>query len=236
MKTSDDSGREMGRSQHHQARGEIMSKKQRLPRAVAVRTGSGWRAERERPCITVAAASSALLTRPIANDLELGNQMAATGQHLRAAASAQEAFFEAPMYALDVQGWPSDRAYPRQPLSDPVTAPEGARLRLWQIAPEDGRRLPPLTDRPPVLETAQFSLVNSGNRTLMAPKRSWKVDLDPGQVASMSTLNLKSMYNDPSQRCERHWPGDCSGPPACRPPATRTPDSASMTVTSDSSP
>jgi hypothetical protein len=52
--------------------------------------------------------------------------MAATGQHLRAAASAQEAFFEAAMYALDVQGWPSDRVYPRQPLSDPVTAPEGA--------------------------------------------------------------------------------------------------------------
>ena len=128
--------------------------------------------------------------------------MAAAGQHLRAAASAQEAFFEAAMYALDVQGWPSDRVYPRQPLSDPVTAPEGARLRLWQIAPEDGRHLPPLTDRPPVLETAQFSLVNSGNRTLMAPKRSWKVDLDPGRVAGMSTLNLKSMYNDPSQMRE----------------------------------
>jgi len=128
--------------------------------------------------------------------------MAAAGQHLRAAASAQEAFYEAAMYALDVQGWPSDRVYPRQPLSDPVTAPEGARLRLWQIAPEDGRRLPPLADRPPVLETAQFSLVNSGNRTLMAPKRSWKVDLDPGQVAGMSTLNLKSMYNDPSQMRE----------------------------------
>src|SRR5690348_18119204 len=89
------------------------------------RTGSGWRAEWERPCITVPAASSALLTRPIANDLELGNQMAAAGQHLRAAASAQEAFFEAAMYALDVQGWPSDRVYPRQPLSDPVTSPEG---------------------------------------------------------------------------------------------------------------
>jgi hypothetical protein len=38
--------------------------------------------------------------------------MTATGQHLRAAASAQEAFFEAAMYALDVQGWPSDRVYP----------------------------------------------------------------------------------------------------------------------------
>jgi hypothetical protein len=149
MKTSDEGGGEMGRSQHHQARAEIMSENPRLPRAVMVRTGSGWRAERERPCITVAAASSALLTRPIANDLELGNQMAATGQHLRAAASAQEAFFEAAMYALDVQGWPSDRVYPRQPLSDPVTAPEGARLRLWQVAPEDGRRLPPvLTGRP----------------------------------------------------------------------------------------
>jgi hypothetical protein len=55
-----------------------------------------------------------------------------------------------------------------------------------------------------LLDTARFSLVNSGNRTLDAPKRSWKVDLDPGddQIAGMTCLNLKSMYNDPSQMRE----------------------------------
>ena len=128
--------------------------------------------------------------------------MTATAQQRAAAGSAQERFFGMPMYALDVQGWPADRVYPRAPLTEPVTAPASARLRLWPIDPRDGRRLPPPDNAPLALDTAQFSLVNSGNRTLMAPKRSWKVDLDPGAVADMSTLNLKSMYNDPSQMRE----------------------------------
>ena len=128
--------------------------------------------------------------------------MTATAQQRAAAGSAQERFFGMPMYALDVQGWPADRVYPRAPLTEPVTAPASARLRLWPIDPRDGRRLPPPDNAPLALDTAQFSLVNSGNRTLMAPKRSWKVDLDPGEVADMSTLNLKSMYNDPSQMRE----------------------------------
>src|SRR5215211_2692459 len=52
-------------------------------------------------------------------------------------------------------------------------------------------------------QTGTFSLVNSGNRTLRAPKRSWKVDLEPDggaeRLAGMTTVNLKAMYNDPSQ-------------------------------------
>lgn len=127
--------------------------------------------------------------------------MTATTQPRPAIGSAQETFFSTPMYAVQVRGWPSDRIYPRQPLTRPVAAPEGAQLTLWPIDPDDGRRLPPHGGAPS-LETAQFRLVNSGNRTLMAPKRSWKVDLDPGEVAEMSTLNLKSMYNDPSQMRE----------------------------------
>ncbi|HZC73233.1 MAG TPA: CotH kinase family protein [Jatrophihabitans sp.] len=116
--------------------------------------------------------------------------------------SAQERFFEKPMYMVDVQGWPADRVYPSRPLTDPVAAPPGSHLRLWPIDPHDARRVPPLGNVAPTLDTDQFSLVNSGNRTLSAPKRSWKVDLDPGEVAEMSTLNLKSMYNDPSQMRE----------------------------------
>jgi hypothetical protein len=54
-----------------------------------------------------------------------------------------------------------------------------------------------------VYSTSTVSLVNSGNRTLGAPKRSWKADLEPEgdgeRLAGMSKLNLKSMFNDPSQ-------------------------------------
>jgi CotH protein len=128
--------------------------------------------------------------------------MTAATQQMTASGSAQDRFFGAPMYALEVQGWPVDEMYPGEPLTDPVSASQNARLRLWAIDPRDGRRLPPPDGVPPLVDTAQFSLVNSGNRTLTAPKRSWKVDLDPGEVAGMSTLNLKSMYNDPSQMRE----------------------------------
>ena len=58
-----------------------------------------------------------------------------------------------------------------------------------------------------MLSTHGFSLANSGNRTLHAPKRSWKVELDGaahggGHLAGMARVNLKSMYNDPSQMRE----------------------------------
>jgi hypothetical protein len=118
-----------------------------------------------------------------------------------ATASRQDEFFDRSMYVVDVQGWPADRVRPPEPLTDPVVAPDGARLRLWQTHPHDTRHLPPPGAADPLLDSARFSLVNSGNRTLWAPKRSWKVDLEPGddEIAGMSTLNLKSMYNDPSQ-------------------------------------
>ena len=134
--------------------------------------------------------------------VEPGGKMTATEARTAATDSAQERFFDTPMYMLSVQGWPGDRVYPSRPLTDPVTAPDSARLRLWPVDPHDGRRFASSGDAAALLDTAQFSLVNSGNRTLMAPKRSWKVDLDPGDVAGMSTLNLKSMYNDPSQMRE----------------------------------
>ena len=134
--------------------------------------------------------------------VEPGGKMTATEARTAATDSAQERFFDTPMYMLSVQGWPGDRVYPSRPLTDPVTAPDSARLRMWPVDPHDDRRFASPGNGAALLDTAQFSLVNSGNRTLMAPKRSWKVDLDPGDVAGMSTLNLKSMYNDPSQMRE----------------------------------
>ena len=134
--------------------------------------------------------------------VEPGGKMTTTDARTAATDSAQGRFFDTPMYMLSVQGWPGDRVYPSRPLTDPVTAPASARLRLWPVDPHDDHRFAAPGNGATLLDTAQFSLVNSGNRTLMAPKRSWKVDLDPGDVAGMSTLNLKSMYNDPSQMRE----------------------------------
>ena len=57
-----------------------------------------------------------------------------------------------------------------------------------------------------LLSTPTFSLMNSGNRTLRAPKRSWKVNFDvehsKDRLVDMSRLNLKAMFNDPSQMRE----------------------------------
>ncbi|MDQ2790635.1 MAG: CotH kinase family protein, partial [Actinomycetota bacterium] len=55
--------------------------------------------------------------------------------------------------------------------------------------------------------TTTFSMVNSGNRTLRVPKRSWKIDLavqdaENDRIVGMSHLDLKAMYNDPSQMRE----------------------------------
>ena len=117
--------------------------------------------------------------------------------------SRQHEFFDRSMYVVDVRGWPVDQVHPPKPL-DPLVAPAGARLRLWETHPHDTRHLPPPGSAGAMLDTARFSLANSGNRTRNAPKRSWKIDLDPGddEVAGMTCLNLKSMYNDPSQMRE----------------------------------
>jgi CotH kinase protein len=54
--------------------------------------------------------------------------------------------------------------------------------------------------------SSTFSLMNSGNRTLRAPKRSWKVNFEiadgTDRLAGMERLNLKSMFNDASQMRE----------------------------------
>jgi CotH kinase protein len=114
----------------------------------------------------------------------------------------KDEFFRQPLYMLHVTGWPPEAVRPPKPLEEPVLAPDGARLALWPTDPADQRHIPP-ADQGAAYQTARFSLVNSGNRTLYAPKRSWKVDLEPDgggeRLAGMTTVNLKAMYNDPSQ-------------------------------------
>jgi CotH protein len=121
-------------------------------------------------------------------------------------ALTKDQFFHQPMYMLHVTGWPPEAIRPNQPLEKPVLAPAGARLALWPTDPADQRHIPPTGGGAVAYQTATFSLVNSGNRTLWAPKRSWKANLEPDgtgeRLAGMSTVNLKAMFNDPSQMRE----------------------------------
>jgi hypothetical protein len=127
----------------------------------------------------------------------------AAGRVVRAyrdAAVGKDEFFAHAMYVVHVTGWTGE-LYPKQP----VQATGAARLAVSRGDPTDPRHMPP-AGGDPFFATTGFSLVNSGNRTLYAPKPSWKVRLDVGgsqdRVVGMDTLNLKSMYNDPSQQRE----------------------------------
>ena len=126
-----------------------------------------------------------------------GGSGARAGAGLRGDDAAAE-LFRQPMYMVRVTGWPKDRLTPEKP----VDAPPDARLAVWVTDPADGRQVAPPGASGVLFETDRFSLVNSGNRTLRTPKRSWKADLDGERLAGMSTLNLKSMFNDPSQQRE----------------------------------
>ena len=82
----------------------------------------------------------------------------------------------------------------------------GARLDVWHTDPGDRRRVPAPGSGGVLFGTMAFALKNSGNRTLRAPKRSWRIILDPAvrgnRLAEMTRINLKAMYNDPSQMRE----------------------------------
>ena len=118
-------------------------------------------------------------------------------------ASAKDEFFTADMYMVHITG------FPQQPgvLMRQARAPQGARLDVWRTNPADDRHIPGPGAEGLAFSTSSFSLVNSGNRTLHAPKRSWKITLEhagdgPDHIAGMTRVNLKSMYNDPSQMRE----------------------------------
>jgi hypothetical protein len=111
-------------------------------------------------------------------------------------------YFEQPMHMVHVSGFGEHG----QVLTDPVKASGNARLELWRTDPEDQRHIAPAGDEGVVFCTSTFSLTNSGNRTLYAPKHSWKINFEAeggdNRLVDMSRINLKSMYNDPSQMRE----------------------------------
>ena len=109
----------------------------------------------------------------------------------------KDAFFAEPMYVVDVEGWPQDAPT----LKGPVTAPAGARLALWPTAPHDTRSTPSPDAAGVLFSTTAFALGNTGNRTLDVPKRSWRATLTD-HFLGLARINLKAMYNDPSQMRE----------------------------------
>jgi CotH kinase protein len=123
-------------------------------------------------------------------------------QDYLAAAKGKEDFFDQSMYMVHVTGWPEDRMQPEQP----VRSSGDAQLAVWPTDPADGRHIAPPGEEGPLFAGSTFSLMNSGNRTLRAPKRSWKVNLKIGdgadRLAGMERLNLKAMFNDASQMRE----------------------------------
>ena len=111
-------------------------------------------------------------------------------------------FFGRDMYMFHVSGFRLGRGV----LTEQMRPDYGVRLDVWKTDPADQRRIPAPPGEGVLFGTSAFSLKNSGNRTLRAPKRSWRITLDatgPGnRLAGMIRINLKAMYNDPSQMRE----------------------------------
>jgi hypothetical protein len=123
-------------------------------------------------------------------------------QDYRAAARGKQDFFDQSMFMVHVTDWPQDSLRPEQP----VRSSGDAQLAVWRTDPGDGRHIAPPDAEGMLFATSTFSLMNSGNRTLRAPKRSWKVNFEVGdgadRLAGMTRLNLKAMFNDPAQMRE----------------------------------
>ncbi|WP_413758829.1 CotH kinase family protein [Streptomyces sp. MMBL 11-3] len=111
---------------------------------------------------------------------------------LLGAAENKTEFFAQDMYQVKVTGWPAGVLT----ADEVMEAPQGARLTLARSA----------SPHETLFATSSFSMVNSGNMTAHAPKRSWKIDLEVGasedRLHGMERVNLKAMYNDPSQMRE----------------------------------
>ena len=111
-------------------------------------------------------------------------------------------FFDTGMHMFHITGFHPGH----EVLTSKVKPAHSARLDVWKTDPADDRHIPAAGGNGVLFSTTDFSLINSGNRTLRAPKRSWRITLDPAghdnRLAGMTRINLKAMYNDPSQMRE----------------------------------
>jgi hypothetical protein len=141
---------------------------------------------------------SLTLRGQVGNATEVGNLI----ETYLTASKGKDDVFDQPMYMVSIEDWPKEHLTPE----DPVYSNGRASLAAWKTDPALVRHIPPPSEQGVLLATKNFSLKNSGNRTLRAPKRSWKINfkVDGGddRVVGMWRLNLKAMYNDPSQMRE----------------------------------
>jgi hypothetical protein len=117
-------------------------------------------------------------------------------------ALAKPEFFGADMYMFRVTGFRPGRGV----ITEPVKPPHRSRLDVWNTDPANHKPVPAPGSEGILFSTTAFTLKNSGNRTLRAPKPSWRIILDAAEnrnlLAGMTRINLKAMYNDPSQMRE----------------------------------
>jgi hypothetical protein len=130
------------------------------------------------------------------NLTEVGTQV----QQYLEALQDKDDFFKSKMYMVHITGWPKKYFRPLEA----VNSPPGAQFAFWKIDPKSDLHIaPPLENEGILFITDDFSVRNSGNLTLYAPKPSWKINFkaEDGEdsIRGMSRLNLKAMYNDPSQ-------------------------------------
>jgi hypothetical protein len=133
------------------------------------------------------------------NLTEAGTQV----QRYFEASQDKDDFFNHKMYMVHITGWPQEYFRP----VEPVNSPPGAQFGFWKTNPESNRHIaPPPKSEGILFLTDDFSVRNSGNLTLHAPKPSWKINFkaEDGEdrIRGMSRINLKAMYNDPSQMRE----------------------------------
>ncbi|RKZ85003.1 MAG: hypothetical protein DRR19_16950 [Candidatus Parabeggiatoa sp. nov. 1] len=133
------------------------------------------------------------------NLTEVGTQV----QRYLEASQDKDDFFNYEMYMVHITGWPQEYFRP----VEPVNSPPGAQFGFWKTDPKSNLHIAPPPDSEGILFiTEDFSVRNSGNLTLHVPKPSWKLNFkaEDGEdrILGMSRLNLKAMYNDPSQMRE----------------------------------
>jgi hypothetical protein len=133
----------------------------------------------------------------------------------RAASIGKEEFFGRSMYMAAISDWPAADMRPEEP----VAATGDARIALWRASPVDQRAVPPPDDSGVLFTSSSFALVNSGNRTKDAPKRSWKVDVEPGDdgasrgVRRAAAVRLGRLAGIPSAREQQGHRGTGVRPP-----------------------
>ena len=84
-------------------------------------------------------------------------------QQLQQAAVGADTFFDQPLYVISITDWPTGNVL----LEKPVTASGSARLSLWRAEPADPRHIPGPGPEGVLFTTGTFSLMNTGNRTLL---------------------------------------------------------------------